>query len=163
MTHTALIFPFVQDNWIWITLLLLAIGYYAFFEFQAFRYRHYRLSPPEVVELINRDNAQILDLRPKNFFEPAHIAGALNIECEYLLKHQPKIELQKDKPVILFSGYESDGRKALPILKTQGFEKIFILTGGAQEWKKLNYPFVSSKVEKKNASKKAQKKGSSNT
>lgn len=153
MNHADLVVPFIQDNWIWIVLFLAVIAYYLFFEFQTLRYRNYMMSAEKVVQLINKENAQVLDLRPKKFFDDAHISGALNIESDQLLKNQTPVNFQKDKPVILFSGYESDGRKALPAMKEQGFETVYILSGGAQEWKKQNYPFVSSQQDKKKSKK----------
>ncbi len=154
MTQFELLLPFAQSNWIWILLLLGVAAYYIFFEVDYFRYRPYMKTPQEIVQLINKENAQILDLRPKNFFETSHISGALNLDGEALLKEKALIKFDKDRPLVLFSGYESDGKKVLKAIQDQGFEKIYILSGGAQEWKKLNYPFVSSKVEKKNSKKK---------
>jgi thiosulfate/3-mercaptopyruvate sulfurtransferase len=158
MTHQNLIIPFIQANWIWVVLLIVLIAYYLFFELQNIRYGKYMISPQNLVQLINKESAQILDLRPKKFFDDAHIADAINIECQSLQKDSPSINFEKDKPIVLFSGYESDGRKVLDIVKKQGFEKIYILSGGALEWKRLNYPFVSSSSSKKSSAKKAVKK-----
>jgi rhodanese-related sulfurtransferase len=160
MMHTNLLIPFVQNNWIWIVLLLALIAYYLWFEIQNLRYQKYMIPPPSLVQLINKESAQILDLRPKKFFDDAHIENAINLECRILLKEQPKINFEKDKPIILFSGFESDGRKVLNIIKNQGFKRIYILSGGASEWKRLNYPFTSSSSSK-NPSKKSSSKKSS--
>ncbi len=162
MIHQNLLLPFIQNNWIWIACFIAAVGYYFFFEFQNIVYRKYRVSPQKVVDLINKESAQVLDLRPKKFFDDAHIADALNIEASKLIKENSVVHFDKTKPVILFSGYESDGKKVLPILQKQNFEKIYILSGGALEWKRLNYPFVSSNSGKKSKaalkSKKAESK-----
>jgi rhodanese-related sulfurtransferase len=157
MIHQNLIVPFIQNNWIWIAFFFTLIGYYFFFEFQNIFYRKYMVSPQKLVHLINKESAQILDLRPKKFFDDAHIADAINMDIQTLLKNQEPdnlIPFAKDKPIVLFSGYESDGRKVLNIIKKQNFEKIYILSGGALEWKRLNYPFVSSNPSKKSKSKK---------
>jgi rhodanese-related sulfurtransferase len=157
MLHGNLIIPFIQSNWLWILLFLALVAYYLFFEIQNIRYQKYMVSPSHLVQLINKESAQILDLRPKNFFDDAHIDGAINLECGMLLKDQPSIHFEKDKPIVLFSGYESDGRKVLNVVKNQGFKKIHILSGGALEWKRLNYPFVSSNPPKKSKKEKTAK------
>lgn len=76
---------------------------------------------------------QLVDLRDPSEYHKKHILGARNIPYEQL--KQSLGALRKDKPVLI---YENDrGQRVTPAalyLKKQGYQEIYILSFGLNEW-----------------------------
>lgn len=76
---------------------------------------------------------QLIDLRDPSEFRRKHIMGARNIPYEQL--KQSLGAIRKDKAVLL---YENDrGQRVTPAalyLKKQGYQEIYILSYGLNDW-----------------------------
>lgn len=86
---------------------------------------------PEVFESSMR-KAQIIDLRERKDFDKGHILGARNMPYSVIKERMG--ELREDLPVYL---YDAAGELSVPAaskLKKAGFEKVFFLKKGYQNW-----------------------------
>lgn len=99
-----------------------------------------QLSPTEVTTLLNREEALLLDLRPAQDYAAGHIINARNIPAEMLGKEAPTLHKHKTQPLILYCGNGGECGKRGKILLQEGFEKLYSLKGGLQEWKHANLP-----------------------
>lgn len=76
---------------------------------------------------------QLIDLRDPAEFRRKHILGARNIPYEQL--KQSLGAIRKDKPVLI---YENDrGQRVTPaalLLKKEGYQEIYILSYGLNDW-----------------------------
>ncbi|MDL2058901.1 rhodanese-like domain-containing protein [Mesosutterella sp. AGMB02718] len=89
-------------------------------------------------EMINHDNAQVIDVRTEADFKAGHIAGSVNLPATVI--HHHLSELDKKRPVLLVS---SDGNTSMPgsLLKGMGFT-VSTLKGGIKGWKAEDLPLV---------------------
>ena len=59
------------------------------------------VSTGEATTLINRENAVVVDLRPKKDFSAGHIVDSLNIPYESLTSRMGELDKHKGKPLLL--------------------------------------------------------------
>lgn len=99
------------------------------------------LSTRELTAMVNRDEAFILDIRPKKEFQSGHIVGSENISSDQLKTRMAELEKHKDKTIIVVcaSGVHAGG--ACAELKKAGFN-VARLSGGITGWRSENLPVV---------------------
>ena len=100
------------------------------------------ISPNNLVNLVNRNGAVVIDIRDKKDFGNGHIAGAMNVPFSSVDSRVGELESYKEKPIVLVCKMGqhagSIGRK----LKSQGFEDVRRLSGGMAEWAANSLPVV---------------------
>ncbi len=74
----------------------------------------------------------LLDVRQPAEYEKSHIPGATLIPLPEL--HNRAGEIPKQKPVIAYCAVGGRSRAAAQLLKGQGFEEVYNLSGGIQAW-----------------------------
>lgn len=103
--------------------------------------RKYReVSPSQATQLINREDAVVLDVRSTSEFEQGHIAGAKNFPAEGLEQQEKQLGKFRDKPVILCCNAGTRSSRAAGWLTSQGFETVYVLAGGIRAWQSDNLP-----------------------
>lgn len=75
---------------------------------------------------------QLIDVRDTPDYDVGHILGARNIP--YLELKQRHVELRKDQPIYLYEKGEYAAYRAAIELKKHGFEDLFVLKGGFENW-----------------------------
>ncbi len=98
------------------------------------------VSPGDATTLINRKNAQIIDLRKPEEFKKGHIANSQNIPGDKIQNVLGQID--KSRPVLLVDKMGSFSRTAARLLRGVGFAEVYILEGGLVEWQKNNLPLT---------------------
>jgi rhodanese-related sulfurtransferase len=100
------------------------------------------VSTSNLVSLVNREGAVIVDIRDKKEFGLGHIVQALNMPMGSFDQRASELKQHKDKPIVVVDkmGQHSStvGRK----LKKLGFEDVRRLSGGMAEWSASNLPVV---------------------
>ncbi len=95
-----------------------------------------------LVNLINKEDAVVLDVRDAKDFGQGHISGSINIPYASIDSRITELEPHRGKPVVvvckLGQHAGSVGRK----LKAQGFENVRRLSGGITEWTGASLPLV---------------------
>ena len=135
---------FVQDN-IWLILIALASGIGLLWPFIAQRFSGIaQVGVNEAVQLINRRDAHVLDLREPGEFSAGHIGGARNIPLGTLKSRLGEIDKWKEQPVLLHCATGNRSQSAAATLKAAGFKDVFNLRGGLGAWQQAGMP-----VEKK--------------
>lgn len=94
----------------------------------------------QAIQLVNRQNGVIIDVREADEFKSGHIPKAVNAPLSVLSTKLKELEKYKNKPVVLCcrSGQRS-GQAALQLRK-QGFTSVHNLSGGLLAWQKENLP-----------------------
>src|SRR5436853_6589234 len=86
-------------------------------------------------QLINREDALVLDVRDPGEYGAGHILGAKNLPLSRLDAGGAEIAAKrKDKPVIVYCDTGNRAAKAAAALKSQGFAKVVSLSGGLGAW-----------------------------
>lgn len=100
------------------------------------------ITPSNLVNLVNREGALILDIRDNKDFGKGHIAGAVNIPFASLDSRVGELDKFKDKPVVLVCKMGQHASAVGRKLKTQGFADVRRLAGGMAEWTGSSLPVV---------------------
>ena len=92
------------------------------------------------VQLINRRDALVLDVRDKADFTAGHIPNARNIPLAELGGRLREIEKFKSRPIVVNcqSGTRSAG--VCGLLGKNGFGEVFALSGGLRAWVEASLP-----------------------
>ena len=106
------------------------------------------LSPLQATQLINREEAQIIDVRDADEFANGHLPNAKNIPLAKLAERVGEIEKFKDQAILVCCAAGMRSAKGCGEFAKLGFTKVNSLHGGVDAWVGAGYPI------KKGASKK---------
>lgn len=99
----------------------------------------------ETVQLINRRDAVVVDVRESAEYAAGHIANARHIPLAQLADHLKTLEKYKTRPVIVCCRSGSRSAGAAGILRKNGFNEAFTLRGGILAWVQASMPLEKSK------------------
>ena len=123
---------------IWLALFVMVI-----YSFIGARLRGYtNANPALVTQLINQQDAVILDVREDNEFASGHIVNSIHIPLGYLKDRMKDLDKYKSKPIIVGCKTGQRSGHACATLKKQGFEQVYNLSGGVTAWKADNLPLT---------------------
>jgi rhodanese-related sulfurtransferase len=94
----------------------------------------------QATQLMNRDDALVVDLRPAAEYAKGHILGARNIPLPELERRAAELDKHKAKPLIVHCG---DGNRAgggVALLRKGGFANVVNLSGGYAAWQQAGLP-----------------------
>ena len=101
-----------------------------------------KLSPMDATQLINRENAVVLDVRSDGEFNQGHIVNAVNFPQKSVEEQLSKLEKYRSRPIITTC---RNGQTAVGVgnrLRKNGFEQVYNLAGGLIAWEGANLPLV---------------------
>ncbi len=98
------------------------------------------VSVTEAVQLINRKDALVIDVRDTGEYEAGHIAGARHVPEKQLAERLKELEKFKERSIIVAcrSGMRSDA--AVQVLRRNGFNASVCLHGGIGAWEQAGMP-----------------------
>ena len=94
----------------------------------------------QATQLMNRDDALVVDLRPAAEYAKGHILGARNIPLPELERRAAELDKHKAKPVIVHCDTGNRATRAAGVLKARGFASVFNLAGGFVAWQQAGLP-----------------------
>jgi rhodanese-related sulfurtransferase len=100
------------------------------------------VSPQELVNLVNKEGALVLDVRDSKEFAAGHIVDAVNVPHAALEGRLAELEKYKEKPVTIVCKMGQHAGTAGAVLRKAGFASVSRLTGGMTEWRNQNLPVV---------------------
>ena len=98
----------------------------------------------EAVQLLNRKDAIMVDVREPAEFNAGHAPNARNIPLAQLDKRIGELEKFKNRPAVVICQTGGKSHAATALLKKAGFAEVVVLAGGIGAWQQANMP-----VEKK--------------
>ena len=99
------------------------------------------ISAAQATQLINREDALVVDVRDPGEYGVGHILGAKNVPFSRIDAVGSEIApKRKDKPLIVYCDDGSRAGKAAAALRGQGFGKAVSLTGGLSAWRQAGLP-----------------------
>ncbi len=104
-----------------------------------------RLSPIEAVQLINHEDALVLDVRESSEYEQGHILDSQHIPLASLSKHLKKLDKHKSKHVIVSCQSGARSLQACHTLKRNEFLNVYNLKGGVLAWHNAQLPLTTEK------------------
>ena len=98
----------------------------------------------ELVQLVNNENALVVDVRDKAEFDQGHIVDAINIPFANIETRADELNKHKDRPIVIACKMGQHSGAAGTTLRKKGFENVSRLRGGIAEWRVQNLPVVKS-------------------
>ena len=100
------------------------------------------VTPAETVQLMNREDALLLDVREDNERVQGTIKGAKHLALSVLRQRVEELKEFTEKPVIAFCKTGNRSQEACEILKKNEFTNVMSLKGGLEAWRTVNLPVV---------------------
>lgn len=98
------------------------------------------LSAAQVVQLMNREKAAVVDVCGADEFAAGHVVGAKNVPLPDLEAKLPGLVKNKATPVVLVCASGMRSNRAVAIAKKLGYENAHSLAGGMGAWRSANLP-----------------------
>ncbi|GLS82036.1 rhodanese-like domain-containing protein [Paraferrimonas haliotis] len=100
----------------------------------------------QAVQMINKENAVVVDVRGREEFKKGHIVDAQHLPlAEIKNKRLGNLEKQKQSPIIVVCNAGMTSSQAAQLLVQQGFEAVYNLHGGMSDWTANNMPVARKK------------------
>jgi len=131
---------FVEKNWILFVAFLLSGAMLLWPLLQR------RLSPVKeigtvnVTQLINHQNAVLLDVREASEFTGGKLPNAVHIPLSQLKDRVGELSKMTSRPVVVYCGLGRRARSAGSVLASAGFGSVYMLGGGLKAWKDAGLP-----------------------
>ena len=94
----------------------------------------------QAVQLLNRKDAVMIDVREPGEFSAGHAPNAKNIPLAQLDKRIGELEKFKNRPAVVVCQAGSRSNAATALLKKAGFAEVVVLAGGINAWQQANMP-----------------------
>lgn len=98
------------------------------------------ITPAEAVQLINKEDAVLLDVRESNELAQGSIRGAKHLELSVLKQRVDELQTYIEQPIIAYCKAGNRSNEACEILKKNNFSNVMSLKGGIEGWKTANLP-----------------------
>jgi rhodanese-related sulfurtransferase len=100
------------------------------------------VSAQKLVDMVNRENAIVVDVRDKKDFDEGHIVDAINIPFASLETRIDELRKFRDQPIVVTCKMGQHAGAAGTMLRKNGFANVSRLTGGIMEWRNQSLPVV---------------------
>jgi len=135
------IFIFVSQEWLLISLLFALIAIFAMI---TRKNNGLPIVTNDLVQMMNQEQAVLIDIRATNDFNQAHIYGAINIPHNKLADRISELEKFKAKTLVITDQMGQHAGAVGAMLSKQGYQ-VRRLSGGLSSWRQDNLPLVSGK------------------
>ena len=99
----------------------------------------------ELVNLVNREKAVVVDVRDSTEYSSGHITDAINIPHSALPSRLSELDKFKERPIVLVCKMGQHAGSMGTILKKAGFKQVAKLKGGLSSWRADNMPLVKGR------------------
>lgn len=134
---------FIVQNWV---LILIAVASAAMLLWPALTSGGgaNSLTPPQAVQLINREKAVVIDVCAPEEFAAGHVSNAKNVPVAELETRLTQVVKNKTVPVLMVCASGIRSKRAVATAKKLGYEKAYSLAGGMGAWRAANLPVNKS-------------------
>ncbi|MDZ7670269.1 MAG: rhodanese-like domain-containing protein [Gammaproteobacteria bacterium] len=102
------------------------------------------VSPQQLVDMVNRENAVVVDVRDRKEYQAGHIVDAANIPSANLESRIDELKKHRERPIVVVCKMGQNAGTAGAALRKHGFENVSKLSGGMAEWRNQNLPVVKA-------------------
>ncbi|MGM0782578.1 MAG: rhodanese-like domain-containing protein [Pseudomonadota bacterium] len=134
------LFEFVQNHPLLVAAFLMVLAAWIFYE--ARNASSSGVTSSQATQLINREDAVVVDTREAGDFKAGHIAGARNIPQSRIDNRMNELDKVKDKPIIVVCKSGQSSGVTVAKLTKAGFSRVFKLKGGMAQWQADGLPVV---------------------
>ncbi|HCR98178.1 MULTISPECIES: rhodanese-like domain-containing protein [Halomonas] len=134
------LFEFVQNHPLLVGAFLLVLVAWLIYETRSASTN--AVTSTQATQLINREDAVVLDIRESKDFKAGHIAGARNIPHNKLDNRMNELDKVKNQPIIVVCKHGQSAGAVQAKLAKAGFERVTKLKGGMAQWQADSLPVV---------------------
>lgn len=98
------------------------------------------LSPQDMVQLMNREKAVVIDVCSAEEFAQGHVIGAKNLPLGELEAKLAQVVKNKATPVVMVCQVGARSARAAATAQKLGYENVQSLAGGLKAWQAANMP-----------------------
>lgn len=102
------------------------------------------ISCTDAVLLMNKEKANIIDVRRPDEFKTGSIAGAKNIEITKIDAQLASAVKNKEAPMVLICATGARSQGALRLAQKLGYTRVFTMSGGLRAWREANLPVTKA-------------------
>jgi len=102
------------------------------------------VDPARVTELINREDALVVDVRAMADYAKGHIINAINIPSNGFKDQLHQLK-SKEQPIVIICNTGATSGSICKLLRTNDFENVYELKGGMTAWTGVNLPISKNK------------------
>lgn len=101
----------------------------------------FSVNPIQAIQMINQENAIVIDMREKEAYQNGHIIRSLSISADGMASELKKLDKHRSKPIIIVTQQPHLAHQTAARLLKQGF-KAYSLSGGINAWIQAELPLV---------------------
>ena len=116
------------------------LGLIIWSEFSRLTRKYQQINANQAVQVLNRDNVTVIDVRGSSEISNGVIKGAKTIPLTDISKHLAELEKNKDNPFLVYCGSGNRSGHVCNVLTKNGFSDVYNLTGGIMAWTSENLP-----------------------
>lgn len=103
------------------------------------------LTPAGLTQLINKNNALLVDVSSIQDYEKGHIPGARHVAMSQFDPENKDLAKAKNLPVAIYCRTGQTSSTAAKRLKKAGFADVYTLDGGLRTWTEAQLPLVKGR------------------
>ncbi|MFQ3788596.1 rhodanese-like domain-containing protein [Halomonas sp. A29] len=134
------LFEFVQNHPLLVGAFLMVLTAWIIYEVR--NSASSGVTSSQATQLVNREDAVVVDTREAGDFKAGHIAGARNIPQSRVEERISELEKVKDKPIVVVCKSGQASGITVAKLTKAGFTRVYKLRGGMMQWQADGLPVV---------------------
>ena len=131
---------FIVSNWMLVLIMVLSGAMLLWPLVQGRFSKMKEAGTLDVTQLINRQNAVLLDVRETKEFEGGRLPKAVHIPLSQLATRGDELARHAGRPVVAYCMSGNSSNMAAKTLARVGFKDIYQLAGGYRAWKDAGLP-----------------------
>jgi rhodanese-related sulfurtransferase len=136
------IMQFIQNNWPLILVVIISGGM-LLWPLIGRRFSSVReVGALSATQLINRQNAVMLDLRDRKEYDGGHVPNALHIPLSELASRGGELSKFTSRPLVAYCDRGNKSGSAGSALSKLGFAEVYTLRGGVRAWTEAGLPLA---------------------
>lgn len=135
---------FLINHWGLIASFIAILILIYFNELYTQKKRGKELSTAAAIQMINHEQAIVIDLRPPETFREGHIINAVRASKDEF--NEAKMNKYRTKPLILVCARGLQAASLAVTLRSQGFQQPMVLAGGMAAWLADGLPIETKKT-----------------
>jgi len=100
------------------------------------------IKPQEAVRLINHEDAVVVDVREDKEYNEGHVVDAMLIPFGLMEERLQELEPYRARPLVVYCRTGQRAAHACNLLRKQGFEQVYKISGGMLAWRGADLPVV---------------------
>ncbi|MBI3898126.1 MAG: rhodanese-like domain-containing protein [Gammaproteobacteria bacterium] len=132
---------FVINNWYLFLALIVVVALLVGPTLMQYLNGIQSLTPAQLVQMVNRQNAVVVDVSESNDYSTGHVPNAINVPYSSLHQAVASLDKYKTRPLVVTCRTGSRSLKAALLLRRKyEFPSVHKLSGGLAAWERQSLP-----------------------